>query len=847
MSAQKNKYTFESLCQMNRGKLEELLLQGVAPQLDEVLGYEFRGFNIQRATRFLGNRKFKKGFFGRSGAEYAWGYNVRVYQNDFDGPWVARPSDEFPDRLYFYKVYPAPASASAMARYPNTLVVDYRAWGEYCPLNPVGYTMDYLAFPDPENRDLIIGNSYLETPLGTTYLGHFILERHNESNYGRETHFLTDREKRTVRAFAEVFIEGGERVVSPEEITENVDRYLERVESKRKRSLKLLLFIIEYVLPRRRYWPFRVPFSRMKPAARRRLIEDRLQSPRNRGPLRDLAKIKTLFLAGYYGDERVYQSIGFVPVSRREKYQPDRLVTLGIPRPSLTEPAEDEVACQVCVIGSGAGGAVVAYHAAAAGKDVILLEEGRYVAPESVVQSETEMVPRLYKEGGLQSTVDMDMSILQGKTLGGTTTINNLICLRLDDAGLTPGASPDVLAAWAELGAHIDREALGEAYDRVEAMIGAAPLLETQEEGIGPIDGGNARVFLDGWAALVQEAPELERYRHGLFHKNARRCLGCGYCNFGCAFERKMSMVETYIPGAIEHGARVMAGCHAVGIERSGRRATAVRCRLRNGRPLLVRAESVVVACGAIGSSVLLMKSGVRRNVGQRFSFNAGTPVYARFPFEVTGYDGVQMAAYIDGGDYLLETLFNPPLAFATALPGWFGDHFGRMLAYNHFASAGVLIGTEANGRVKRRSFTRNLFGPVAYEMKDGDLDKLKAGIARLSELYFAGGAEVVYPATFADSPLERERYASKPEEIRRFLDERIRKPEDLTLNSSHPQGGNPMSDRESIGVVDSRFRVHGFENLFVCDASVFPTTVRINPQLTIMAMADYFAHLDVL
>jgi choline dehydrogenase-like flavoprotein len=195
----------------------------------------------------------------------------------------------------------------------------------------------------------------------------------------------------------------------------------------------------------------------------------------------------------------------------------------------------------------------------------------------------------------------------------------------------------------------------------------------------------------------------------------------------------------------------------------------------------------------------------------------------------------------------LLETLFNPPLAFAVALPGWFRDHFERMQAYDHFASAGVLIGTEANGRVKRSAFGRNVFGPLAYRMRDSDLQKMKEGIARLAQLYFAAGAETVYPATFADSPLERARFASQPEAIAHFLDERVRKPEDLTLNSSHPQGGNPMSDERAIGVVDSQFRVHGYDNLFVCDASVFPTTVRINPQLTVMAMADYFAHLDVL
>jgi choline dehydrogenase-like flavoprotein len=830
---------------MSRAELEQLMAQGVAPQIGDVLGYEFRGFNVQRAARLIGNGKFKKGFFGNPAYDHAWGYNIRVRQNDLDEPWIARPSNDDPKRFFFFKVYPA--ASSGKARYPNSLVIDYRGWGEYFFLNPVGYTVDYLVYPDPDNRDLIVANSYLETPIGSVFLSHFILERYNQSDYGRDSHFLSKRELRTVEAFADVFIEGEDELLSPREITWNVDRYLERIQSKRKRSLKLLLWLIEYALPRRSLWPFRPPFSKMKPAGRKRLIADRLQNPRNRGPLRDLAKIRTLFLAGYYGDARVHDSIHFIPVERRAKYLPDRLRRPEPYRHNLTIPAESPIDCEVCVIGSGAGGAVVAYNAAAAGKDVVLLEEGPYVPADTMTHNETEMVPRLYKEGGLQSTVDLDMSILQGKTLGGSTTINNLICLRLGDPGLTPGASPDVLQAWAELGAHIDPAGLDAAYERVERMIGVKPLLEVQEEGLPPIDGGNARVFLEGWEALVQGSPDLGAYKYGLFRKNARGCLGCGCCNFGCPYGRKLSMTETYIPEAIKLGARVIVGCHAVKIETGGREATGVRCELSDGRELLVRAKSIVVSCGAIGSSVLLMKSRIGRHVGQRFSFNAGTPVFAQFSAVLDSYDGVQMAAYVDGGDYLLETLFNPPLAFAVALPGWFRDHFERMLAYDHFASAGVLIGTEANGRVKRSAFGRNVFGPLAYRMRDSDLQKMKEGIARLAQLYFAAGAETVYPATFADSPLERARFASQPEAIAHFLDERVRKPEDLTLNSSHPQGGNPMSDERAIGVVDSQFRVHGYDNLFVCDASVFPTTVRINPQLTIMAMADYFAHLDVL
>jgi len=347
---------------------------------------------------------------------------------------------------------------------------------------------------------------------------------------------------------------------------------------------------------------------------------------------------------------------------------------------------------------------------------------------------------------------------------------------------------------------------------------------------------------------VQRDTPELGHIRAGLFRKNKDHCLGCGYCNFGCRWGRKLSMAETYVPAAQAAGARVVANCHAQKIEVDGRRARAVHCRRADGRALTVRAQSVVVACGAIGSSVLLMKSGITRNVGERFSFNAGSPVFAQFPDELRSFDGVQMAAFVDLHDYLLESLFYPPVAFAAALPGWFGAHFQRMAAYRHFACAGVLIGTDHNGRVKRTARLRELFGPVDYRMTGADLARMRQGVAMLAHVYFAAGADRVLPATFADVVLERAEYGSAaPAQIEARLRKAIRRPEDLTLSSAHPQGGNPMSDKQSMGVVDSRFRVHGHDNLFVCDASVFPTTIAINPQLTIMAVADYFAGLGEL
>lgn len=653
---------------------------------------------------------------------------------------------------------------------------------------------------------------------------------------------LSPQERRTVESFADAFIEGP-TVIDPGEVAANIDAHLDRVGSKRTKSLRLILFVIEHVLPRWSLWPFRKPFSELTREARKALITKHLQNAKSTGLLRDLSRIRTLFALGYYGDSRTHPSTNYIPVDQRARYQPDKLRPLGLPRLPMHTPTGPKITTDVCVIGSGAAGAIVAAALAQQNREVVLLEEGAYVPAAESTHKEADMIAKLYKESGLQATVDLDMAVLQGSCLGGSTVINNAICFRLNDPRLNHTARPDTLQTWAKLGAHVDGTRLAESFDQVERTLHVGDLPEVQDQSVSPIEGNNARVLLQGWSSVASQDSNLSQWKSGLFRKNYNRCLGCGHCNFGCPYERKLSMLETYIPAAIAAGARVIPGCHADKIQLGGNRATSVECTLRGGAPLTVEARSVIVACGAIGSSVLLMKSGITRNVGSRFSVNAGTPVFAKFPQRIQSFDGLQMAAYVDLGECLLESLFYPPMSFAVSLPGWFAMHFQRMHAYDQFACGGVLIGTDSNGRIKRTGLFRDLNGPIDYEMTTADLQRMKRGIARLTQVYFAAGAEVVIPATFVDTELLPGVHTSF-DAILAALDRLIKKPEDLTLSSAHPQGGNPMSDDRKVGVVDSQFRVHGYENLFVCDASVFPTTIHINPQLTIMALAHYFANL---
>jgi len=232
------------------------------------------------------------------------------------------------------------------------------------------------------------------------------------------------------------------------------------------------------------------------------------------------------------------------------------------------------------------------------------------------------------------------------------------------------------------------------------------------------------------------------------------------------------------------------------------------------------------------------MNSGLGgRLVGQGLCFNMGSPITADFDEPLHSYDGLQISHYFEppaDQGYVMETWFNPVATQALAMPGWFEDHFANMRRYAHLTATGVLVGTQRNGRV-RRALTG---GPdIDFEPERADLTRLLGGLKLLGRIYLAAGARRVMPTTFRYHEFTTEAELDR-------LDQYVKDNSDISLGTGHPQGGNPISRDPARGVVDPSFRVHGFENLYVCDASVFPSSITVNPQLTVMALAHYAAQL---
>jgi choline dehydrogenase-like flavoprotein len=246
----------------------------------------------------------------------------------------------------------------------------------------------------------------------------------------------------------------------------------------------------------------------------------------------------------------------------------------------------------------------------------------------------------------------------------------------------------------------------------------------------------------------------------------------------------------------------------------------------------------VIVSAGAIASSLLLQRSGAGNPlVGKHLSFNMATPLTAYFEERMVPapYDGLQISHYFkpprDDG-YVLESWFNPPAMQSLFMPGWFEDHARNMRDYAQMGSAGAVVGTERSGRISPGIIR----GDFRFEPSRDDMAKLVNGMKQLGAIYLAAGAKRVMPSTF------RYQEFKSDEELDAGLTPFLSDRRGLSINSAHPQGGNAISADPSKGVVDERFCVHGFENLHVCDASVFPTSITVNPQLTVMALAHYAA-----
>lgn len=490
----------------------------------------------------------------------------------------------------------------------------------------------------------------------------------------------------------------------------------------------------------------------------------------------------------------------------------------------------------VCIIGSGAGGAIMAKELSEnSSLKIVMLEKGDYFKGEDFDQR-PQIRSSIYQDGGARFTMpysfknfpsllDVPVAIIQGKCVGGTTTINEAVCYETPDV---------ILERWEnEYGVKgFSKKELRPYIDNVKNFINVHHLSDDK---------------LSESSLVVRKGVEELGYRGENSKQNRKGCVKCGFCHLGCRYDRKQSMLVTAIPAAAANGVKIYSNCNVEVIKTEGNKPQFVRGtvvekfndKIINGK-FTVHADVIIVAGGAVNSSQLLLKSkiNVNKQVGKNMSFQPGVNVMAEFKDKIECYKGTPIGyACLEFSTFnkdtehgwIMEELGFHPSAFASFVPYTGEAHKEVMSKYRKYSTATLIIQDDPSGWMK---IDKQGNPVIKYSLTDSDKNKFKHAVKECCRIYLKAGAKKVITPYTIDEP------AVYDENDLGRLDTIDINAGTLSLSSTHIQGGNCMGETP-MSVVNSNCEVNGFRNLFVCDASIHPTSLGVNPQLTIMTIAS--------
>jgi choline dehydrogenase-like flavoprotein len=494
------------------------------------------------------------------------------------------------------------------------------------------------------------------------------------------------------------------------------------------------------------------------------------------------------------------------------------------------------LAADVAIVGTGAGGATAAEILAEAGLQVVLIEEGPLRSSSDFHMLEREAYPALYQESAARQTKDKGVTILQGRAVGGSTTVNWTSSFR------TP---PETLAFWRErfgLAAYTP-ESLAPWFERMERRLAIAPWTVPPNENNAAFARGAARIGIP--TAIIP--------------RNVKGCWNLGYCGLGCPTNAKQSMLVTTIPSALDRGAVLVHHARADRFTLTQARIGDLRCAALGASDLHVRpygvtvtARAYVAAAGAIGTPALLLRSGVpdpHRRLGKRTFLHPVVLSAAVMPEAVNGFSGAPQSVYsdhflttqpLDGPiGYKLEVPPIHPLLASVVLPG-FGVAGADLMA--NLARTQVVIALMRDGFNDQSQggtveLRQDRLPRLDYPITPFVWEGMRRALLTMARIQFAAGALSVLPihesaSRYASWQQAKVQIAALPMEILR-----------CRVVSAHVMGGCAMGDDERTAVVAGNGRSHSVENLYVFDGSVFPTSLGVNPQLSIFGVVARNAH----
>jgi choline dehydrogenase-like flavoprotein len=493
------------------------------------------------------------------------------------------------------------------------------------------------------------------------------------------------------------------------------------------------------------------------------------------------------------------------------------------------------IEADVAIIGTGAGGGVTAEILTLAGLKVVLIEEGALKSSQDFRMREAQAYPALYQESAARKTKDKAINILQGRTVGGSTTVNWTSSFRTPTATLAywqkhfglDNYTPDALAPW---------------FAMMEQRLNISPWLTAPNENNDVLRQGAAKLGIPTAAMM----------------RNVKGCWNLGYCGMGCPTNAKQSMLVTTIPSALTNGATLITRARAEKLVFKGDKIENLMCvaldesgLAATGKTVTVRARHFVVAAGSINSPALLMRSHApdpNGLLGKRTFLHPTLISAALFDHKINGFSGAPQSIYsahfldsqaIDGPiGYKLETPPLHPLLFSTTMQGFGQQHAETM---KHFSHAHVLIALLRDG------FNDSSVGGSVQLNGDGSpvldypitgflWDGVRRAFLSMVEIQFAAGARTVHPVhEMADA------YTSWTS-AKKAIDTLPYQPLLTRVVSAHVMGGCTMSNDTKLGIVSATGRYHGVSNLSVHDGSLFPTSIGANPQHSIYGITARLA-----
>ncbi len=500
---------------------------------------------------------------------------------------------------------------------------------------------------------------------------------------------------------------------------------------------------------------------------------------------------------------------------------------------NATEFFGSAIEADIAIIGSGAGGGVSAEILAQAGFSVLIIEEGPYLTGRDFKMQEKEAYPLLYHESAGRKTRDKAINILQGRSVGGSTTVNWTTSFRTPDETLQHWQTEHGLK---DLG----KEQLAPWFQRMEQRLNINLWQVPANANNDLIRQGAEKL---GWSAKV-------------ISRNVKNCANLGYCGMGCPLNAKQSMLVTTIPAAKKLGAKVLyqarvdkliidneqvKGCLVTPV--------GINSKAVSDKKIKIRAKHTILSAGAIGSPAVLLRSQAPdpyQRIGKRTFLHPVVVSAGQMPQKVNGFAGAPQSIYSDqflwpknaSMGFKIEAAPLHPSLVSTVLTQFGNEHFAiaKNFAYQQGALALLRDGFSEQSQGGEVLLDKYQYPKLDYPLNDYLWQGARKALLAMAELQFAAGAVEVLPAHLEAKPYYSWRAAKKA--IAALPMAQLK----TMVFSAHVMGGSAMGVDEKVSVVDESGKFRHLDGLHIFDGSIFPTSIGANPQLSIYGLVAKLA-----